>query len=115
MTDSLRPIGPSEPARSARDRRSGADRRAVDDEPAATAPTQLPVPVDAPRAIEPPAQRRGGFASFFAQMMGQGGQKRGLRGGPETLDRARTAYLETEWSGPADRRPRPGGLTKPEI
>jgi hypothetical protein len=47
--------------------------------------------------------------------MGQGGQKRGLRGGPETLDHARTTYLETEWSGPADRRPAPGRITKTEI
>ena len=47
--------------------------------------------------------------------MGQGGQKRGLRGGPETLDHARTAYLETEWSGPADRRPPPGRIAKTEI
>ena len=56
-----------------------------------------------------------GPAAFAAQVMGQGGQKRGLRGGPETLDNARTAYLETEWSGPADRRPPPGRIAKTEI
>ena len=44
-----------------------------------------------------------------------GGAGSGLRGGPETLDRARSTYLETEWSGPADRRPRPGRITKTEI
>ena len=48
-------------------------------------------------------------------MMGQGGQKRGLRGGPETLDHARNAYLETEWSGGADRRHARGKITKTEI
>jgi hypothetical protein len=47
--------------------------------------------------------------------MGQGGQRRGLRGGPETLDKARSAYLEAEWSGPADRRVRTGRITKTEI
>src|SRR5271155_3721319 len=30
------------------------------------------------------------FAAFAAQLLGQGGQKRGLRGGPETLERARS-------------------------
>lgn len=74
------------------------------------------VPIDPP-AAEPSGTgtRRGGFATFAAQMLGQGGQKRGLRGGPETLDRARSTYLETEWSGPADRRPSPGRITKTEI
>jgi hypothetical protein len=62
-----------------------------------------------------PKGRRDGFATFAAQVLGQGGQKRGLRGGPETLDRARSAYLETEWSGPSDRRPTPGRTTKTEI
>jgi hypothetical protein len=54
-------------------------------------------------------------AAFAAQVMGQSGQKRGLRGGPETLDKARATYLVTEWSGPADRRPHPGRITKTEI
>ena len=60
-------------------------------------------------------RRGGGFGAFAAQVLGQGGQKRGLRGGPETLDRARSTYLDTEWSGPADRRPHPGRITKTEI
>jgi hypothetical protein len=49
--------------------------------------------------------------AFEAQMMAQGTVKRGLRGGKEVLDAARTTYLKTEWSGPADRRPREGLLT----
>jgi len=48
-------------------------------------------------------------------MMGQGGQKRGLRGGPETLDHARHAYLDAEWSGGADRRHARGKIAKREI
>ncbi|HEX4182840.1 MAG TPA: hypothetical protein VHY34_06250 [Caulobacteraceae bacterium] len=60
--------------------------------------------------------RRGGSVGFAAQILGQGGgQKRGLKGGPETLDRARATYLGAEWSGPADRRPRPGRITKTEV
>jgi len=89
-----------------------------------TAPGRALVPAavssEPPRA-EPspePSQakpRRAGFTTFAAQVLGQGGQKRGLRGGPETLDRARATYLETEWSGAADRRPTPGRITKTEI
>jgi hypothetical protein len=51
---------------------------------------------------------------FEAQML-SGGEKRGLRGGPETLDRAKSTYLKSEYSGPNDRRPRPGRVTKTEI
>ena len=101
------------------------DRRAPETtEPevaAEPAPGQALVPVADPEAQEtdnppnPAKTRRGGFAGFAAQMLGQGGQKRGLRGGPETLDRARSTYLGAEWSGPADRRPRPGRITKTEI
>ena len=50
-----------------------------------------------------------------AQVLGQTGQKRGLKGGPAVLDQAKAAYLETEWSGPADRRIRAGRITKTEI
>jgi hypothetical protein len=56
-----------------------------------------------------------GAAVFAAQLIGQDGQKRGLRGGPPVLDAARTSYAKTEWSGPADRRARAGRTTKTEI
>lgn len=77
----------------------------------------VPVPSPAPDGDEPvqAKPRRGGAAGFAAHILGQGGQKRGLRGGPETLERARSTYLGAEWSGPADRRPRPGRITKTEI
>lgn len=54
-------------------------------------------------------------AAIDAQILGQAGQKRGLRGGKPVLDQARSAYLGTEWSGAADRRPKRGLLTKTEI
>lgn len=63
----------------------------------------------------PPPPRRGAFATFAAHLMGQTGQKRGLRGGQEVLDSARSTYLGTEYSGKADRRPKAGLLTKTEI
>src|SRR5262249_36603113 len=59
--------------------------------------------------------RKGGSASFAAQILGQGGQKRGLKGGPETLGRGRATYRGAEWPGRADRRPRPGRITKTEV
>lgn len=54
-------------------------------------------------------------AAFAAQVMGQDGARRGLRGGQPVLQAARAAYLETEWSGPDDRRPAPGLLKKTEV
>jgi hypothetical protein len=68
---------------------------------------------DAP--APPPRPRREGFAAFAAHIMGQSGQKRGLRGGQEVLDTARSTYLGTEYSGPADRRPPTGLLKKTNI
>jgi hypothetical protein len=56
-----------------------------------------------------------GQAAFAAQLLGQPGEKRGLRGGPAVIDAARSAYLEAEYSGPADRRPRKGLFKKAEI
>jgi hypothetical protein len=79
-------------------------------------PGQALVPVaGAQKEPVEPTQAPGADAGFAAQILGQGGQKRGLRGGPETLDKARSTYLGAEWSGPADRRPRPGRITKTEI
>jgi hypothetical protein len=109
MTDPVAPIG-----RVTRSRRVGramgvAGRRASD-QPVPQLPVRIEPPTDEP-APAPPA----GPAIFAAQVMGQGGQKRGLRGGPETLDHARSAYREPEWSGPADRRPPPGRIAKTEI
>jgi hypothetical protein len=53
--------------------------------------------------------------AFDAQMLTQGSVKRGLRGGKEVLDAARSTYLKTEWSGPSDRRPPEGLFTKTKI
>lgn len=92
------------------DAASRAGRRATDpllaDKAAATPTVNLPAPTATP---QPKA------AAFDAQLYGQGGQKRGLKGGKPVLDHARAAYLETEWSGPTDRRPPKGMLTKTKV
>ena len=54
-------------------------------------------------------------ALFAAQVLGQKGQKRGLKGGPPVLDAARSTYLGAEYSGKRDRRPRVGKATQTEI
>ena len=56
-----------------------------------------------------------GLGPVDAQILGQYGVKRGLKGGKPVLDQARSAYLETEYSGAADRRPRRGLITKTEL
>jgi hypothetical protein len=113
-----------DPVRAVGDRRvwirRDADREDLhgSDEPAieeGAAEPGLPVPAPAAAAEQPDPRDRNGFVAFVAQVLGQPGQKRGLRGGPETLEKARSAYLETEWSGPADRRPGRGKITKTEI
>lgn len=86
------------------------------------APSNLPVPLAPEAAEEPghvggPAGRRAAATdpTFEAQVLGQPGIKRGLRGGEEVLKAARATYLGAEYSGRADRRPKPGILRKTEI
>lgn len=118
MTDRIAPVGGPERI----DRREGERRER---ERRARLPLRDLVPVDAPEpqtgtadrparaAVQPAAEP--GAAAFVAQQMGQGGQRRGLRGGPPVLDAARTAYLGAEYSGAAERRPAAGKTTKADI
>jgi hypothetical protein len=67
-------------------------------------------------AEEPHApDKRPAQAAVQAHLLGQDGQKRGLKGGNEVLDKARATYLEREFSGRFDRRPRKGRITKTEV
>jgi hypothetical protein len=50
-----------------------------------------------------------------AHLIAQGARTRGLRGGQKVLETARSTYLETEYSGPNDRRTRAGLITKTEA
>ena len=54
-------------------------------------------------------------AVFAAQLIGQEGQKRGLRAGPLHIEAARGAYNKVEWSGSRDRRARAGRKAKTEV
>lgn len=74
----------------------------------------VPVVIE-PAAPPAPDHAAEGVAAFNAHLLGQGGVKRGLRGGPETLEAAKSVYVKTEWSGPADRRAPKGSITKTEI
>jgi hypothetical protein len=116
VTDGVRSIGPVE----GRDRRA-AQRREAERRVAASASRDL-VPVggvieDHPGPATtaeqlPPADPA---AAFAAQVMGQTGQRRGLKGGPPVLNAARATYLEAEYSGERDRRPAAGILKKTDL
>jgi hypothetical protein len=56
-----------------------------------------------------------GVGLYAAQLIGQMGQKRGLRGGAEVLQAARAAYLGAEYSGDYDRRPTTGLIKRGEL
>jgi hypothetical protein len=82
----------------------------------ASSSSNLPVPVSpivAPRTFRD--ERPRGYAEFAAQVIGQHGERRGLRAGAPLMDLARDAYNRTEWSGRYDRRARKGGTAREEI
>ena len=124
MTDGVRPVGPIE-GHTVHERREG-DRRGRDRRAAAEAATTSRAVVPAGErvdhaaspakpAVSPPNPVVAPPALFAAQVLGQKGQKRGLKGGPPVLDAARSTYLGAEYSGKRDRRPRVGKATQTEI
>ncbi|TAL36967.1 hypothetical protein [Phenylobacterium sp.] len=58
---------------------------------------------------------RQGYSEVAAQLMGQHGERRGLRAGPGLFGLARDAYNSIEWSGSYDRRARKGRQARTEI
>lgn len=111
MTEPVRP--PSAPQdRRLGDRRQTLRRAKAPDDGRDLVPIE-PV-IDHPTAAPRPAADDSA-SGFEAQRLGQDGVKRGLRGGQEVLDQARSTYLSSEYSGGADRRPRPGKVTKTDI
>jgi hypothetical protein len=108
MTDPIDPI-----RRTPKTRRQ---RRRADDPP----PHDADEGHQALIVISPPRERprpvgRPGVSAFLTQLMTQDNRRRGLRDGQPTLTEARSTYLGTEFSGPADRRPRAGKVIKTEI
>ena len=73
-------------------------------------------PAEPPVVREPPARPESppADAGVAAQLMGER-ERRGLRAGYEVRGQARATYLQTEYAGPHDRRPRKGRITKTEV
>jgi hypothetical protein len=94
--------------------RAAADRI---DEARAQAGGNLPMPVGPVITVTRDFRddRSGGDSEFTAQLMGQDGQRRGLRAGPSIHDTARAAYVRTEWSGSYDRRQKSGRVAKTSV
>ena len=119
MTGPVRPVGPVEPRgpqRRTGDRRQGDERREGEPRPArALVPSdEQSAPADEPaRAPTPPNPVQPSV--FAAQMIGQTGARKGLKGGPPVLDAARGSYLGTEYSGAGERRPKPGKTKRTDI
>jgi hypothetical protein len=110
MSDSLSQVARIQPQRRAGRRTTDPAIARAEAEEEAEARTNLPVPVAAPLRQDKPSG-----AAFEAHLMGQDGQRRGLRGGPPVLNSARSAYLGAEYAGPADRRPPRGAIKKTEV
>ena len=113
MTDPVRPSSVVQ------DRREGDRRRALRRAKADGDGRDL-VPIDpvedhAAPSPSPSPKSDANPSAFDAQMLGQDGIKRGLRGGQEVLGKARSTYLSSEYAGPGDRRPKPGQVRKTEI
>lgn len=78
--------------------------------------SNLPVPVGPvlpSRSFR--SEPRRGYAELTAQLIGQDGQRRGLRAGAQLIDIAHDAYNRTEWSGAADRRARNGRAAREDV
>ena len=108
MAGPVKPVSPVARPRSIRRRlqlflaRERMEEHAADDRPAA--------PAEPPAKAEPPPAEAG----VAAQLMGER-ERRGLRAPYEIREQARATYLQTEYAGPHDRRPRKGRITKTEI
>jgi hypothetical protein len=116
VTDGVRPVGPVQ----RRDERRAAERRAAERRIAAqsralTVTGQADEGAGSPARPAPAPAADGSAAAFAAQMLGQSGQRRGLKGGPPVLDAARSSYLGAEHSGAAERRPRPGKASDTDV
>lgn len=104
-------MGPIDPIRPVRLIRR--ERRKTDD--AEPTPPTVNVTVNIAPPTPPQAAPYQPPTNLDAHLIAQGARTRGLRGGQKVLDTARSTYLETEYSGPNDRRPTTGLITKTEV
>jgi hypothetical protein len=66
-------------------------------------------------AATPPTQPTQPPTNLDAHLIAQQARVRGLRGGQNVLDAARHSYLETDFSGPNNRRLLAGRITKTDV
>jgi hypothetical protein len=92
-----------------------ANRREEAEESPEAEVVNLPVPVGRARTVPPRDERPGGAAHFTAQLIGQDGEKRGLKAGALLIEAAKQTYSKIEWSGSRDRRARKGRITRTEV
>ncbi len=109
MTDPVDPI-----RRIDRVSRVGRGARAAGAASRTEPPGRALVPSGPAYTHEPEPPKPAGDAVFAAQLLG-GPPRRGLKGGPETLEQARSTYLKNEYSGLADRRAPKGRGRKTEV
>lgn len=103
------PIDPIRPVRLVRrERPQPAADESVDAPVVNVTINVAPTPEPAPTPILP-------TPDAATHMIAQEARVRGLRGGPKVLQAARSAYLETEWSGPNDRRAHTGQIAKKDV
>lgn len=116
MVDEIRAVGPVERREDRRSaERRAAERRAAAQSRALTVAEFEAGPAEAPARPAPAPASDASAAAFAAQVIGQEGQRRGLKGGPPVLGAARSAYLGTEHSGANERRPKPGRAEDTDI
>jgi hypothetical protein len=103
------PIEPIRPVRLVRRQASRADTdQPRDVQGAVSVSITIATAEPHPAPTQPPT-------NVDAHLIAQEARVRGLRGGQKVLDTARHAYLETEWSGPSDRRLQVGRITKTDV
>jgi len=102
------PIDPIRPVRLVKRERPKADGETP---PQPTVNVTVNVAPPAPPPTSPYRPPTGVDAHLIAQTA----RTRGLRGGQQVLDTARSTYLENEYSGPNDRRARAGRITRTEA
>ncbi|HEX8471077.1 MAG TPA: hypothetical protein VF633_08195 [Brevundimonas sp.] len=104
--------------------RRSAERRAKDEAKKQVSTSRELVPVGkvvdndpaGPAARKTPRTRAEmAAAAFAAQMLGQGGQRNGIKGGPPVMDNARSTYLGAQYSGEHERRPPVGTNTRKDV
>ncbi len=111
MTDGVRPVDPVR-GRDRRDaQRRSAERRKAEASRAVIKVQEILEDHQTDPDPARPAASLGPEAAFAAQLIGQGGQRNGIRGGPPVMGAARSSYLGNEYSGDNDRRP-PTGKAK---